>query len=239
MGYVRDIVTSANISLISILFMFVTLAHLLAYITLWRCVMFVPLEHLEMPITMWCHDMCTTLQHEDIFVTLWWYTYVCYIAMSIYVCQIVIKILCSSNYDVRKCSWDFNVPICSSHCDVTMFGRLQCHYDRHIVTLGNVCQIVTFIYVCHIAMLPCLVDCNVTMIDTLRHLEFFCFVNRFIQLMCSRTTNMFIQGHSNMFIQGHSRRNHFPSSTLSVSQRWQILSCHDVVLVYGKSCRIK
>ena len=85
---------------------------------------------------MWCHDMCTTLQREDIFIALRWYTYVYYIAMFIYVCQIVIKILCSSNYDIRKCSWDFNVTICSSHCDVTVFGRLQHHYDRHIATFG-------------------------------------------------------------------------------------------------------
>jgi hypothetical protein len=162
-------------------FMFVTLAHWVAYITLWRCVVFLPLEHLEMLIIMWRHDVCTTFQCGDIFVTLRWYTYVCYIAMSIYVCQIVIKILCSSNYD-RKCSLDFNVPICLSHCNVTVFGRLQRHYDRHIATFGNFCQIVTFIYVRHIAIpiyvcdianLLCLIDCNVTMFDILRYLQMF------------------------------------------------------------------
>jgi hypothetical protein len=63
-----------------------------------------------------------------------------------------------------------------------MFGRLQCYYDRHIATFGNIyyistsvyfCHITTTIYVFHFLMLLCLVDHNVTMFNRLRRLEMF------------------------------------------------------------------
>jgi hypothetical protein len=45
---------------------------------------------------------------------------------------------------------DCNVTMFDTLRDVTMFGRFQCYYIRHIATFGNVCHIAMSGYVHHI-----------------------------------------------------------------------------------------
>ena len=91
---------------------------------------------------------------------------VCHVATFENVCHNA-----TSGYVHHIATWGYVHQIvttgkCSSHCD-----------DRALFTIwrrqGYVCPIVTLVYVCHILTLLCLVDCNITMIDILKHLEIF------------------------------------------------------------------
>ena len=64
--------------------------------------------------------------------------YVHHSAMFVYVCNIAVIEICSSHWNVCIRSWNWDIYMCSSHFDVTIFGRLQCHYIWHILTFGNV-----------------------------------------------------------------------------------------------------
>jgi hypothetical protein len=93
--------------------------------------------------------------------------YVSHIEMRGYVCHIETRGACSSHCDVR---------LCLSHCvEMTIF-----------VTLGG------HDYVCHITMLLCLVDWNVTMFDTLRRLEMFGTLQAWDMCVIMQCETMFI-----------------------------------------------
>jgi hypothetical protein len=68
--------------------------------------------------------------------------------------------------------------LCSSLCDVTLFDIFR-HYYVHV-------------YVHHIATLVCLVDCNVTIFDTLQGLEMFVTLRRRYMCVTLQCEEMFV-----------------------------------------------